>query len=99
MPRGTVVPMKDDPDFRKHNESALLSAAKDLETIVLRVEELAREREDLSRDISEVYVVAKSKGYDAKVLRRVVSERRAARKRSEEERALLEQYLGLLEML
>jgi uncharacterized protein (UPF0335 family) len=47
-----------------------------LTSLVQRIEKLEEEKTGLANDISEVYSEAKSAGYDVKIIRQVIRERR-----------------------
>ena len=47
-----------------------------LKTIIERIERLEGEKKAISDDISEIYKEAKMTGFDAKILRRIVSIRK-----------------------
>jgi uncharacterized protein (UPF0335 family) len=92
----TVVPMKDDADFREHNSKAMEVASRDLREFVSDVEALDSQIRDIQRDRKDLFTVAKSKGYDVKALRRLLAERRRDAADLAEEKALAEQYRELL---
>jgi uncharacterized protein (UPF0335 family) len=81
----SVLPFKEDEDFRKHNQKAEGSGAKELRQVA-----------DLRRDQKDLMTVAKSKGWDTKALRRLLAERKRDAADLEEERQLVEQYRNLL---
>ena len=57
-----------------------------LKTFIERIERMVEEKKAIADDIKDIYAEAKSSGYDAKVMRKIVSERRKdAAKRAEEE--------------
>ena len=60
--------------------------------IVARIERLEEERKLLGDDIKEIYTEAKSAGYDVKVLRKLVAERKLEAEEVREARCLLELY-------
>lgn len=63
-----------------------------LKSYVERVERLNEEKANISEDIKEVFAEAKGNGYDVKVLRKLIAERkRDANERAEEE-AILDLY-------
>lgn len=70
-----------------------------LHAIVQRIERLEEEKAALASDIKEVYLEAKSNGYDVKILRKVVSLRKKEEHARLEEEALLSTYLAALGML
>ncbi len=51
-------------------------SAKRLQSLVERVERLEEERKALGSDIKDIYAEAKSAGFDTKVMRKLIVERR-----------------------
>ena len=92
----SVLPFKEDEDFRKHNQKAEGSGAKELRQMVEEYESLDAQVADLRRDQKDLMTVAKSKGWDTKALRRLLAERKRDVADLEEERQLVEQYRNLL---
>jgi len=92
----SVLPFKEDEDFRKHNQKAEESGAKELRQMVEEYESLDAQVADLRRDQKDLMTVAKSKGWDTKALRRLLAERKRDVADLEEERQLVEQYRNLL---
>lgn len=70
-----------------------------LKSLVERIERLEEEKKSISGDIKEVYAEAKSNGFDVKILRKVISERRKEAAEREEEQSLLDVYLNALGMV
>jgi uncharacterized protein (UPF0335 family) len=70
-----------------------------LKSIVMRVERLEEEKRALSADISDVYKKAKSAGFDPKVIRAMIRERRMNDAEREEWQALCDVYRAALGML
>ena len=70
-----------------------------LKAFVERIERLEEEKASIAGDVKEVYAEAKAQGFDAKILRKVVSLRKrdAAERREEEE--ILDLYLQALGMV
>ena len=64
-----------------------------LKSIVERIERLEEEKKTITDDIKEVYSEAKAKGYDVKVLRKVISIRKRDLRERREEEAILDLYL------
>lgn len=78
---------------------AKTSFAKDqLKSLVERIERLEEEKAALSNDIKEIYVEAKSNGYDVKAIRQIVRIRKKDAHEREEEDAIIELYLSALGM-
>lgn len=73
-------------------------AADELRLLIERVERLSEEKQGITDDIKDVYAEAKSRGYDAKVIRKVVAIRKRKREDVQEEAAILETYLSALGM-
>jgi uncharacterized protein (UPF0335 family) len=68
------------------------SAGKQLKSIVDRIEKLEAEKAAVSTDISDVYAEAKSAGFDPKVLRQVVRNRKTDPAKREEFESLVDTY-------
>lgn len=73
----------------------MISAEK-LANLVERIERLESERTALTSDIGDLYKEAKSNGFDAKVLRKLIMERRADPADHAEEQTLLDIYRNAL---
>ena len=90
---------KEDPDFAAHNQTANDTAARELSHILEQIESAQASKADASKDESDLYVVAKSKGYNIRALKRLVKERqRDAEELREEEDALTlyKQFVGMI---
>ena len=74
-------------------------AAERLISIVERIEKLEEERKLLQADIKDIYTEAKSAGFDTKVLRMVIANRKKDQAEWEEQQALLETYMRALGQL
>jgi len=71
-------------------------AADRLRSIVERIERLDEERRGLAADIKDIMTEAKSAGFDVKVIRALLAERRKDAAEVEEHRTLLELYRDAL---
>ncbi|MCP4317088.1 MAG: DUF2312 domain-containing protein [Hyphomicrobiales bacterium] len=69
-----------------------------LRAFVERIERLEEEKKTIADDIKEVYGEAKSRGYDTKVLRKVISIRKQDQNERMEQEAVLDTYLHALGM-
>jgi uncharacterized protein (UPF0335 family) len=69
-----------------------------LRAFIERIERLEEEKKALSDDIKDVYGEAKANGFDAKVMRKIVSIRRQDRDKRIEEETILDLYLAALGM-
>jgi uncharacterized protein (UPF0335 family) len=68
-------------------------SAQRLKSFIQRIERLEEEKKSLAGDIREVYSEAKSGGFDAKIMRKVVSLRKLDKAERAEQEALLQVYL------
>lgn len=73
-------------------------AADELRRFVERYERLETEKKDVADQQKEVLAEAKSRGYDTKVLRKLIALRKRDRDDVAEEEALLEMYKEALGM-
>ena len=71
----------------------------DLSKFIARIERLEEEKKVLANDIRELYIEAKSAGFNPKVMRKVVAERRMKESDRIELEALLDTYRSALGML
>jgi uncharacterized protein (UPF0335 family) len=74
-------------------------AADELRQIVERVERLEEEKAGIAGDIKEVFAEAKGRGFDTKIIRKVIAIRKRDRAEIEEEQAILDLYMQALGML
>jgi uncharacterized protein (UPF0335 family) len=74
-------------------------AAGQLKSIIERIERLEEEKKEIAEQIKEVYAEAKANGFDARILRKVVSLRKKPTEERQEEESLLDLYLSALGML
>lgn len=92
------TPMKDDPDFKKHNQTAYDVTANELRQFIERAEQLASEKKDIAEQEKEVFAEAKARGYDTRVLRKVIALRKRKPDEIAEEDAIMEMYKTALGM-
>lgn len=69
-----------------------------LKSLVERIERLEQDKADVATDIKEIYMEAKSNGFDTKILRKLIRERKKDRHEAEEEQAIFELYCNALGM-
>jgi uncharacterized protein (UPF0335 family) len=74
-------------------------SAGQLRAFIERVEKLEEEKRSIADDIKDVYTEAKSGGFDAKALRKIVALRRMDKDKRAEEEAILDTYKAALGML
>ena len=71
--------------------------AAELRAFIERIERLEAEKQDAADGQKEVYAEAKGRGYDAKIIRKVIARRKRDRDDLAEEAAILEIYEAALE--
>jgi uncharacterized protein (UPF0335 family) len=74
-------------------------AADQLRLFIERIERLEEEKRGISDDIKDIYLEAKSQGYDPKIMRIIVRDRRMDKQMRDERDAILETYRAALGML
>lgn len=80
------------------SESTLTVAGQELRQFVERYERLEAEKKDIAEGQKEVMAEAKGRGYDTKVLRKVIAIRKRDANDLAEEEAVLEMYKSALGM-
>lgn len=73
-------------------------AADRLRSVVERVERLEEERKGLAEDVKDIFMEAKSAGFDVKVVRQIIRLRRQEPADVEEQETLLDLYRRALGM-
>jgi len=71
-------------------------AADELRLLIERIERLEEEKKGIADDIRDVYSEAKSRGYDAKIMRQIVRLRKMESHDRQEMDAILETYRAAL---
>lgn len=69
-----------------------------LKSFIERVERLEEEKKALGEDIRDVYSEAKATGFEPKIMRKIVSLRKANLEKRREEQELLELYMAAIGM-
>lgn len=90
---GRVVPM-----CETEADRAFAVTADELRQFIERIEQIESEQRDLAATKAEAYAEAKGRGYDAKVLRKVVALRKRKPDDVAEEQAVMDVYLAALGM-
>lgn len=70
-----------------------------LRAFVERIERMEEEKHAITCDIREIYAEAKGNGFDTKILRRIVAERKQDANERAEQEALLDLYRSALGMI
>jgi uncharacterized protein (UPF0335 family) len=73
-------------------------AADELRLLIERIERLEEEKKAMADDIRDVYSEAKSRGYDAKIMRQIVRLRKMETHDRQEMDAILETYRSALNL-
>lgn len=74
------------------------TASEELRQFVERIERLHAEKKDIADQEKEVFAEAKGRGYDTKVMRKLIAERKRNSDDIAEEEAVLEMYREALGM-
>ena len=91
-------PLKPDPEFDQMKDNAYRVTADELRQFIERFERLEAEKKDIADQQKEVMADAKARGYDTKVMRKVIALRKRDRDEIAEEEAVLEMYKEALGM-
>lgn len=87
---------KPDPEFDKMRDNAFAVTAYELRQFIERYERLEAEKKDIADQQKEVMAEAKGRGYDTKVIRKLIAERKRNADDLAEEQAVQELYKGAL---
>jgi uncharacterized protein (UPF0335 family) len=74
-------------------------AADQLKSFIERIERVTEEKQGLADDIKEIYLEAKSNGYDVKCLRIVIRKRKQDRAKRQEEEAIVDLYSNAIGLI
>jgi uncharacterized protein (UPF0335 family) len=80
------------------NTDAYNVTAEELRQFIERYEQLDIEKKDIAEQQKELMAEAKGRGYDTKVMRKIISLRKKSREARQEEEAILEMYKSVLGM-
>jgi uncharacterized protein (UPF0335 family) len=89
---------KKDPDFDAATDKAYSVTANELRQFIERYEHLEAEKRDITDQQKKVMAEAKGRGYDTKIMRKVIALRKKAKDERAKEEAVLEMYLAALGM-
>ncbi len=92
------TPLKSDPEFDAASEKVYRVTASELRQFVERFERLDAEKQEIADQQKEVMAEAKGRGYDTKVLRMIIRERKRDKDDLAEEQAVLDLYREALGM-
>ena len=74
-------------------------AGDQLRSIIERIERLEEEKRELAEDVKSIYQEAKSNGFNANAIRKIVSLRKKDAEKRREEEAILELYMHAIGMI
>jgi uncharacterized protein (UPF0335 family) len=80
-------------------ETEATTTADELRQFIERYEHLAEEKTQIAEDQKQVMLEAKSRGFDAAALKKIVAMRKKNRDELAEEQAILETYMSALGMV
>ena len=92
------TPMKNTPADKAVTDTAYRATAEDLRQFIERIERLDAEKKDLAEQQKEVMAEAKGRGYDTKVMRKIIALRKRDSDDVAEEEAVLDFYKETLGM-
>ncbi len=85
-------------DDNQHIDSSYRVTADELRQFIERYERLEADKKDIAEQQKEVMAEAKSRGYDTKVMRKVIALRKRDKDDIAEEEAILDMYKEALGM-
>lgn len=88
----SVIPMKNTEADDQVADSAYRVTAGELQSFFNRLERLEAEKKDIADQIKEVLAEAKGRGYDTKVIRKLIAERKRDSNDVAEEQAVMGLY-------
>lgn len=93
------IPMKETAADEDVRNNAYAVTADELRQFIERAEQLAAEKKDIAEQEKELFAEAKGRGYDTKVMRKVISLRKRKPDDISEEEAILDLYKSALGMI
>lgn len=90
--------MKPDPTFDQASDNAYIVTSEELRQFIERYEQLEAERKDIADQQKEVMAEAKGRGYNTKVIRKIIGLRKRDKDDIAEEEAVLDMYKSALGM-
>jgi uncharacterized protein (UPF0335 family) len=87
------------PQQQDNDESAGITVSgQRLKSFIERIERLEEEKKALAEDIRDVYGEAKGTGFEPKIIRKIISLRKANLEKRREEQELLDLYMSAIGM-
>jgi uncharacterized protein (UPF0335 family) len=92
------APMKQDAEDKATIDRLHNSTGQEIRAFIERLEQLDAEKAEIADQMKEVMAEAKGRGYDTKVLRKIIALRKRDKDDIAEEEAVLQMYLSALGM-
>ncbi len=86
-------------DKEEVTEVSQTVAAGQLRAFIERLERVGAERDDLGRDLADIYAEAKGVGFDTKAIRTIIKLRKMDQAERQEADSILELYMAALGMV
>ena len=96
--RRKAPPVKNTPEDQAVTDQAYGVAADELRQFIEQFEQLEAEKKDIMESQKEVMAEAKARGYDTKVMKKIIALRKRDRDAIAEEEAILDMYKTALGM-
>lgn len=90
--------MKETDADRAVRDQAFAVTADELRQFIERAEQLEAEKKDIADQVKEVFAEAKARGYDTKIIRKIIALRKRKPDEVAEEEAILDLYKAALGM-
>ena len=76
-----------------------VSAQREIKQFIEQIERLIEEQKALGGDVRDKYAAAKAKGYDVKIMRKVIAARKNSKSEFAEEQEVLDVYLRAVDWI
>jgi len=90
--------MKETDADREVRDKAFAVTADELRQFIERAEQMEAEKKDIADQVKEVFAEAKARGYDTKIIRKIIALRKRKPDEVAEEEAILDLYKAALGM-
>ena len=97
--RRKAPPVKETAEDKQQSDNTYGIAADELRQFIEQFEQLDAEKKDISAQQKELMAEAKARGYDTKVMRKIIALRKRDKDDVAEEEAILEMYKAALGMI
>lgn len=86
----------DDETYKDHSDASYRVTARELRQFIERAERLDTEKKEIQDTMRELFAEAKGRGYDVKVMKKVIALRKRNPEDIAEEEAVLDMYREVL---